>query len=138
MIELTRRYTFPAAHRLARPELGQAENQRIFGKCANPAGHGHDYTLEVTVTGEVAEATGQIIELERLDDIFEAAIGRHWSHRMLNEVEPFGGLVPTAENIARVAHDELAVAVAERSQARVTRVRVIETPRNHAMYGETR
>ncbi len=137
MIELTRRYSFPAAHRLAQPEFSDEENQRIFGKCANAAGHGHDYGIEVSVGGEVDEENGQLIDLALLDRIFEEALERHWAYRMLNEVEPFGQLVPTAENIARVAYDELARAVAERSDARVVRVRVVETPRNHAIYGES-
>jgi 6-pyruvoyltetrahydropterin/6-carboxytetrahydropterin synthase len=136
LILLTRRYRFAAAHVLAQPALSSAENQRIFGKCANPAGHGHDYEIEVTLTGPLDAETGQIIAPGLLDEIFEETVGARYAHRMLNHVAPFGELVPTAENIARVCHDVLAEAVGQRSRARVARVRITETPRNHAEYGE--
>jgi 6-pyruvoyltetrahydropterin/6-carboxytetrahydropterin synthase len=136
MIRLTRIYRFPAAHVLAQPAFSDEENRRIFGKCANPAGHGHDYTVEVAVEGPVDPETGHIIPLELLDQIFDESIREHYSHRMLNEVEPFGALVPTAENIARVAYSELDAAVREQSTARVAEVRVTETGRNHVVYSE--
>lgn len=136
MIRLTRVYRFPAAHVLSQPAFSEEENRRIFGKCANPAGHGHDYAVEVSVEGPIDAETGQIISLELLDEIFDESIRDHYSHRMLNEVEPFGALVPTAENIARVAYNELAAAVGERSTARVAEIRVTETGRNHVVYGE--
>ena len=64
MIDLTRRYRFPAAHVLAHPHLSSAENDRIYGKCANPGGHGHDYGLEVTVRGAVDARSGQVADRE--------------------------------------------------------------------------
>ena len=71
MIELTRRYAFPAAHVLRSETLGERENERIFGKCANPNGHGHNYGVEVTVTGRVDPTSGQILPPDELDRIFE-------------------------------------------------------------------
>lgn len=138
MIVLTRCYRFPAAHVLAQPAFPADENERIFGKCANPAGHGHDYAVEVSVTGPVDPETGQIIAPGVLDEIFEDSVVARYGHTMLNDVPPFGDLVPTAENIAVVIHDQLARAVARRSAARLAHVRVVETPRNSAELGEIR
>ena len=89
MIEVTRRYDFPAAHVLASRQLRPEQNDRIFGKCANPNGHGHNYGVEVTVTGAVDPKTGQIVAPEALDRIFEDTVGEPLSHRMLNEVGVF-------------------------------------------------
>jgi 6-pyruvoyltetrahydropterin/6-carboxytetrahydropterin synthase len=136
LIVLTRRYRFAAAHVLAQPTFSREENERIFGKCANPAGHGHDYELEVSLTGPLDEETGQIIAPGLLDEIYSETLGARYAHRMLNDVAPFDELVPTAENIARVCYDVLADAVSKRSHARLAHVRIIETPRNHAEYGE--
>ena len=137
---MTRCYRFPAAHVLAIPSLPDAENRRIYGKCANPAGHGHDYGVEVTVEGPVDAATGRIVDPARLDALFEARVGRHLAHRMLNEVPLFAGreLVPTAENIARVVFEELAGAISAGGAARLLRVRIVETQRNSFVYGEMR
>ncbi len=137
MIQLTRRYHFPAAHVLANPSLSFAENERIYGKCANPAGHGHDYGVDVTVAGPVDARTGQIIAPERLDAIFDARVTRRFGHRLLNADSAFAQRVPTAENIAQTIHEELADALAAAGSARLTQVRVIETRRNSFAYGET-
>ena len=91
MIELTRRYAFPAAHVLRSDALGESENQRIFGKCANPNGHGHNYGVEVTVTGRIDPDSGQILPPAQLDRIFEQVVAEPFSHRMLNEAEVFAG-----------------------------------------------
>ena len=138
MISLTRCYRFPAAHVLAIPTASDAENRRIYGKCANPAGHGHDYGVEVTVAGPVDEGTGRVIDPARLDALFADRVGRALSHRMLNDVPLFAEreLVPTAENIARVVFEELAGPVAASGAARLLRVRIVETRRNSFEYGE--
>jgi 6-pyruvoyltetrahydropterin/6-carboxytetrahydropterin synthase len=135
VIALTRRYEFSAAHLLAHPSLSVAENRRIYGKCANPNGHGHDYGVEVTVSGPVAAASGRIIEPALLDGIFAERIHSRFAHRNLNADAAFRERVPTAENIARVIHDELAPAIAERSTAQLVRVRVQETRKNSFVYG---
>ena len=139
MISLTRCYRFPAAHVLAIATASDAENRRIYGKCANPAGHGHDYGVEVTVAGPLDERTGQVIDPARLDAIFEERVARRLGHRMLNELPLFADrdLVPTAENIARVVFEELAGPVAASGEARLRRVRILETRRNTFEYGET-
>jgi len=136
LITLTRCYRFPAAHVLSQPNFSDAENRRIFGKCANPAGHGHDYELEVTVMGPIDPEIGQIIAPELLDEIFEDTVRTHYSHTLLNDCEAFRELVPTAENIARVCHDELQAGLSRRSSARLASLRVVETGRNHVVYGE--
>lgn len=136
MIYLTRRYNLAAAHVLSQPAFSAEENEEIFGKCANPAGHGHDYAFEVSVTGPMDSETGQIIAPGLLDEIFEEAVARRFSHRLLNDQEPFGSLVPTAENIARVCHEALAHGVENRSAARLAHLRVTETPRNFVEQGE--
>lgn len=136
MITLTRRYEFPAAHLLRRPEWSDAENLRVFGKCANPNGHGHDYGVDVTVTGPVDPQTGRIVPPALLDAIFAERVAARFAHRTLNDDAAFRELVPTAENIARVIHDELAATIAARSGARLVRVDVRETRRNSFAYGD--
>jgi 6-pyruvoyltetrahydropterin/6-carboxytetrahydropterin synthase len=135
---LTRCYRFPAAHVLAMPHVSQAENERIYGKCANPAGHGHDYGVEVTLKGPVDEQSGRVVDPARLDALFAERVARHLGHRMLNELPSFrdAKLVPTAENIARVIWDALAEPVAALGDARLARIRVVETRRNSFVYGE--
>ena len=136
MIELTRRYELPAAHVLASPQLSYEENCRIFGKCANPGGHGHNYLVYVTVAGPVDEITGEIVPLALLDEIFEERVGGHYGHSMLNELERYAVRVPTAENIALDVYHELAPELERRSTARLVRVKLTETPNNHASCGE--
>lgn len=99
---LTRKVRFSAAHRYYRPEWSEAENTRVFGACARPHGHGHNYLLEVTVRGEVDASTGFSVDLDRLDALLEREVVDAFDHRHLNlDVAAFapGGLVPTSENI---------------------------------------
>jgi 6-pyruvoyltetrahydropterin/6-carboxytetrahydropterin synthase len=136
MICLTRRYRFPAAHVLAHPSFSAERNRALYGKCANPAGHGHDYGIEVSVTGPIDPRSGQIIDPEQLDAIFESRIAARFAHRSLNADPAFAQRVPTGENLARVIHGELAPAIESAGTARLARVRVIETRRNSFVYGE--
>ena len=138
MIALTRRYEFPAAHLLRHPSFSEEENRRIYGKCANPNGHGHDYGVEVTVSGPIDAKTGRIVDPQLLDAIFEERIHSRFAGRTLNEDAAFDTRVPTAENIAAVIHDELATAIADRSTAHVVCVRVRETRKNSFVYGAMR
>ncbi len=133
---VTRRYRFPAAHVLAHPSFTPEKNRSVYGKCANPAGHGHNYGIEVTVTGPLDPRSGRIMDPDALDAIFERQITARFGHRMLNEDPAFAQRVPTAENLARVVHDELAPAIASAGTARLARVRVVETRRNSFVYGE--
>jgi len=133
---LTRRYRFPAAHVLAHPSFTPDENRRTYGKCANPAGHGHNYGIEVTVSGPLDPLSGRIIDPDALDAIFERCITARFGHRMLNEDPAFARRVPTAENLAITIHGELAPAIERAGTARLARVRVVETRRNSFVYGE--
>ncbi|MDG2052094.1 MAG: 6-carboxytetrahydropterin synthase [Myxococcota bacterium] len=136
MIIVTTRFQFPAAHVLAQPAFSADKNRQIYGKCANPAGHGHDYSVEVAVSGPIDSKTGQIIVPGVLAEIFEETIRARYAHRMLNEESPFETIVPTAENMALVFEGLLSEAVANRSSAHVAQVRVVETRRNSAESGE--
>lgn len=136
MIELTRRYGFAAAHVLRHPALSDAKNEEVYGKCANPAGHGHDYGVEVTVGGPVDPRTGQIVDPAVLDAVFQEQVAERFGHRLLNDEPSFRDLVPTAENIACVIHERMSGPISERTRARLVRVRVIETRRNSFVYGE--
>ena len=137
-VRLTRRYRFPAAHVLASDALSETENQRIFGKCANPNGHGHDYGVEVCVEGSIDSDSGRLVPLEVLDGIFDDEVRPRYSHRMLNEVDRFETQVPTAENIALAIFDDLAPQIAARTGARLTNVRIVETSKNRFDVGEPR
>jgi 6-pyruvoyltetrahydropterin/6-carboxytetrahydropterin synthase len=136
VIALTRRYSFPAAHVLSHPALDAAENRRIYGKCANPAGHGHNYGVEVTVTGPTDPRTGRVIAPETLDRIVAERVLSRFSHRMLNGEPAFAEWVPTAENIARVVYRELEQGLEALSPLRLVRVRVQETRKNTFVCGE--
>ncbi|MFT5442455.1 MAG: 6-pyruvoyltetrahydropterin/6-carboxytetrahydropterin synthase [Myxococcota bacterium] len=137
-LEVTRRYKLPAAHVLANPQLSDAENDEIFGKCANENGHGHNYEFEVTVAGPVDAKTGQVVPIDRLDRVFNSAIAARYSHRLLNECEAFDALVPTTENFAQIVYEELAPALQREEKVRLVRVRLTETPRNFFEYGDPR
>jgi 6-pyruvoyltetrahydropterin/6-carboxytetrahydropterin synthase len=103
MISLTRRYRFSASHRLHSPLLSDAENDRVYGKCNNPYGHGHDYALELTVSGELDPATGLLLPTAQLDRFVNEKILRLFSYRNINvDVPEFADLIPTTENVVRV------------------------------------
>jgi 6-pyruvoyltetrahydropterin/6-carboxytetrahydropterin synthase len=138
MIALTRRYAFPAAHVLRSPALTDDENARVYGKCANPGGHGHDYGLEVSVSGPVDARSGLIVDRAALDAIVEERVLDRFGYRMLNEDPAFGARVPTAENIAAQIHAILAGPIAELGSVRLVRVRLHETRKNSFAYGESR
>jgi len=129
-VEKTRCYAFPAAHVLASRALPDAENDRIFGKCANPNGHGHDYRVEVTVVGTVDPGTGEIAPNELVDEIFDEVVRKDYAHAMLNDLPQFADAVPTAENIAGAIFSALAERIAQRTHARLAAVRVVETSNN--------
>jgi 6-pyruvoyltetrahydropterin/6-carboxytetrahydropterin synthase len=103
MIYVTRRVTFSASHRLFNPHLSDEENEALFDKCANKNGHGHNYVMEVTVAGEPQDRTGYVVDLKKLKEILKSEIVDRVDHRHLNEdVDFMKGIIPTAENIARV------------------------------------
>jgi 6-pyruvoyltetrahydropterin/6-carboxytetrahydropterin synthase len=130
VITLTRRYRFPAAHVLRSERFSDAENRRVYGKCAHPSGHGHDYGLEVTVTGPLDPRTGAIVPVAELDALVRERVLDRLGHRLLNDDPWFAASVPTAENIALAVQRELGEALAGRGAARLARVRLEETRRN--------
>lgn len=100
LVELTRRASFCAAHRLYSPHLTEEENQQIFRQCGNPHGHGHNYKLEVTIKGPVNPKTGMVMNLEDLDLLIDQEIIDQVDHRHLNHDVPFlAGVIPTIENM---------------------------------------
>jgi len=101
-VVLHRRYRFSASHRLHQPGWGEEENRRTYGKCANPHGHGHNYTLDVGLSGPVDPATGMIANLVDLDAFVEREVLQEFDHVYLNEQVPaFRSVVPTTENMCR-------------------------------------
>ena len=101
MVLLTRKAEFSAAHYYWNDAWSPEENARVFGKCANRSGHGHNYTLEVTVAGEVDPVTGFVVDLKELKNILEREVVSVYDHRKLNlEVPEFAARIPTTENIA--------------------------------------
>ena len=124
MILLTRKAEFSASHYYWVPEWTEEENRRAFGKCANRNGHGHNYTLEVTVAGEIDQKTGFVVDLKELKDVIEREVMSVYDHRHLNlEVPEFASTMPTTENIAIAIWDRLEGKIAG---AKLHRVRVYE------------
>jgi 6-pyruvoyltetrahydropterin/6-carboxytetrahydropterin synthase len=132
VLTITRRATFSAAHRLSLSHWDDARNQAVFGRCANPGGHGHNYVVEVTIGGELDPETGMIADLKWVKEVMDRSVIEHVDHRNLNDVELLDGLVPTAENLARVFWERLVGPISER--ATLVRVRVQETENNAATY----
>jgi len=133
-VRVTRRYSFSAAHVLARPEWSEEKNRDVYGKCANAAGHGHNYELEVTVRGDVDPESGHVVPVERLDAVVRRRVLDLLDHRFLNhEVPDFASEVPTAENIARFVWRALK---GELSPAVLDRVYLRETSNNSVEYSE--
>jgi 6-pyruvoyltetrahydropterin/6-carboxytetrahydropterin synthase len=135
MVYLTRKAEFSASHHYHNPEFSAEENQRIFGKCNNPNGHGHNYTLEVTVKGAVDHKTGFVVDLKQLKDVMNREVIEALDHHYLNkEVPEFKNQIPTTENIAIAAWKRLEKKL---SVAKLHRIRVYETPELWAdFYGE--
>jgi 6-pyruvoyltetrahydropterin/6-carboxytetrahydropterin synthase len=138
MVYLTRRYRFSAGHRLHNDALNPDENRRLYGKCNNPNGHGHNYLLEVTISGSIDPATGMIFDLVALDRIVNERVLEQFDHMNLNvDTENFRTLIPTTENLClevyRLLRDELEDAGKARS-LQLARVRVEETSLNSFEY----
>jgi 6-pyruvoyltetrahydropterin/6-carboxytetrahydropterin synthase len=130
-IELGRRYHFSASHRLHSAHLSEEENYRVFGKCNNPFGHGHNYVLEVSVSGKVDPATGMIANVADLDGFVEKAVLQVFDHKSLNEdVAVFQEKVPTTENLCIDIFERLK----SFSHAKLELVRIEETRNNSFEY----
>ena len=127
-MRLTRRYRFAASHRLHTPALSEAENRQLYGKCANPFGHGHDYVLDVTVEGPV-DTHGQVVDRMTLDGLVREHVLARMEYKNLNQDLPeFAGTVPTTENLAAVVRTMLLDHW--NLSPRLAHLRISETDRN--------
>jgi 6-pyruvoyltetrahydropterin/6-carboxytetrahydropterin synthase len=129
---VSRREAFNAAHQLRDPGLSDAENRRLYGKCANL--HGHNYVLEVVVGGEIDQATGYVLDLKQLSNVISKRVIEDVDHRNLNtDVDWLEGVIPTAENLAAAFWDRLR---SELPAGSLRSVRLWETDKNWAEVGE--
>ena len=127
-----RKAHFNAAHRLHRKDWSDEKNEKIFGKCNNPHFHGHNYDLEVGVTGEVDPETGYLIDLKILKDIIKEEVEDAFDHKNLNEQVPeFANLNPTAENIAYVIYNKIKAKLDPKYDLEI---KLFETERNFVVY----
>ena len=127
-MKLTSRYRFSASHRLDTPALSPEENQKLYGKCNNPHGHGHDYVLEITVDGPL-DHDGQVVNREALDAVVRKRVLARLDHKNLNaDIPELTGSVTTTENLATLVRNALTEDWT--LPARLARVRISETARN--------
>jgi 6-pyruvoyltetrahydropterin/6-carboxytetrahydropterin synthase len=132
MVYVTRRSTFSASHRLYNPALSDTENEAIFGNCSNKNGHGHNYTVEVTVVGQPQDRTGYVIDLKKLKEVLRREIIERVDHRNLNlDVGFLQGIIPTAENIVKAFWKVLAPKIKE---GKLYSIRLHETENNVVEY----
>ena len=130
-LTLHRRYAFSASHRLHSPQLSEDENQLAYGKCNNPYGHGHNYIVEVVVSGPVDPGTGMIANLADLDSYVQREVLEAFDHTYLNEQVPaFQQMVPTTENVAR----EIFRRLENFPSAQLERIKIQETSLNSFEY----
>ena len=131
-VTITRRLLFNAAHRVHNPALSDAENQALFGKCNNPNWHGHNYTLDVSVKGDVDEKTGYVVDLAKVKAIVEREVVNKVDHKNFNlEVDFMQGVIPTTENIVVAMWRVLEPAIAP---ARLSKLVLWETANNYVEY----
>ena len=132
MIYVTRRETFAASHRLHNPNLGEEENQQIFGKCCGIYGHGHNYVLEVTVSGQIDPKTGYVIDAKILKKIIKEQIISKIDHKHMNfEVDFLKDTIPTAENICLKIWDQIKDKI---PSGKLYSVKLYETENNYFEY----
>ena len=130
-VHLTRRYMISASHRLQSAALTNKQNLATYGKCNNPHGHGHNYALEVTVSGQVSPATGMVCNLADLDEAVHRNVIERFDHQNLNTLVDFAGIVPTTENLAEVIHNILKQGF---RSAHLEKIRIEETLMNSFEY----
>ena len=129
---VTARLTFSAAHRLHNPKFDDGWNRRTYDKCDNAAGHGHNYTVQVSVRGPIDPDTGMVIDLKRLKDIVRDRVIDRVDHTNLNEdVEFLRGVIPTAENLARAFWQQIAPAI---DRGTLHEIALQETEKNSVVY----
>ena len=131
-VSVIRKEHFNAAHRLFRKEWSDEKNREVFGLCSNPLYHGHNYQLEVKVTGELDPETGYVIDLKILKDIIKEEVLDKFDHKNLNkDTEEFKELNPTAENIAWVIHDKISSRLGKQYKVKL---KLFETEKNSVEY----
>jgi 6-pyruvoyltetrahydropterin/6-carboxytetrahydropterin synthase len=130
-VHLSRRYLFSASHRLHSDAMSAAENQSTYGKCNNPFGHGHNYVVEITLSGQVDEKTGMVCNLTDLDGFIEREVLARYDHENLNMTQEFAEKVPTTENLCIQIYE-----IMQRGfpYAHLERVRLEETMMNSFEY----
>ena len=128
---LSRRYMFSASHRLHSDEMSEEENRLTYGKCNNPYGHGHNYTIEITVSGPLDDRTGMVCDLVDLDTFVHDQVLQRYDHENLNLLAEFAGKVPTTENLCIAIYE-----IVKRGfrQAHLEKVRIEETMMNSFEY----
>jgi len=132
MIFVTRREIFSSSHRIYNPDFSDSENERVFGKCNNPNGHGHNYTLEVTVAGEVDSKTGYVIDLKLLKEIIIENVIQKVDHKNLNlDVDFLKGKIPTSENICVGIWNQL---IGKIPSGKLYSIKLYETENNYVEY----
>jgi 6-pyruvoyltetrahydropterin/6-carboxytetrahydropterin synthase len=130
-VYLTRRYSFAASHRLHAPSLSEDANREVYGKCNHPNGHGHNYALEVTVSGPIAAETGMVCDLGEVDSLVRREVLDRFDHQNLNLLPDFAGIVPTTENLTLRVQQLLAQ---HQLPAHLEGVRIEETSNNSFEY----
>lgn len=132
MVYLTRRETFSASHRLHNPELGSEVNKAVYGKCNNEHGHGHNYVLEVVVSGEINPRTGYVMDIKELKEIIHENIIEEVDHRHLNyDVGFMKGIIPTTENFAVAIWNQLKDKI---KTGKLYSIKLYETENNYVEY----
>ena len=132
MVYVTRRETFSAAHRLFNPKFSDAENEKIYGKCSNPNWHGHNYTLEVVVAGNIDPSTGYVLDLKKLKAIILENVIEKVDHKNINtETEFMKGIIPTTENLTIAIWNQLAGKI---PSGKLHSVKLYETENNYFEY----
>ncbi|BDQ01654.1 6-carboxytetrahydropterin synthase [Ignavibacterium sp.] len=132
MVYITRRETFAAAHRLFKPELSDEENLKMFGKCSHPNWHGHNYTLEVVVAGEVNPETGFVLDVKELKKIIHQYVIDKVDHKNLNlDTDFLKGIIPTSENICIAIWNQLKDKI---PSGKLYSVKLYETENNYFEY----
>jgi 6-pyruvoyltetrahydropterin/6-carboxytetrahydropterin synthase len=128
---LTRRYMFSASHRLHSDEMSAEQNQAVYGKCNNPHGHGHNYMVEITVSGQVDERTGMVCNLVDLDGFVHNEVLERYDHQNLNLLQEFSANVPTTENLCIAIYEIVSRGF---HKAHLEKVRIEETMMNSFEY----
>ncbi len=134
MIYITRKFHFSASHRLYKPGLSDEENEKMYGKCSNPNGHGHNYNLEITVAGEMDPEIGFVMDLKELKDLVNKELIDKVDHKNFNlDVDFMKGIVPSTENIAIQFWNRLKDKI-DNSNRRLYSVKLFETENNFVEY----